>query len=577
MDDNSQSESLSPEPRPSLTFQSVTFSDGSTIEFDDDDIVVFVGPNNAGKSAALREMEAYLGLNKGGFIVSSATLKKSGDSKSLLRYLELNAQRSENARNTFYGGIGYNINMDHVAFFDSDHDRRPVASFFAKRLATETRIQDSNAAGAIALFRDPPTSPIHMLLMDEALTAQISDKFRQAFGVDLIPFRGGGGSFPLFVGEKPSLGGGKDELSREFIFSLQESCVQLDKQGDGMRSFATVLLYVIGAGNHSIQFLDEPEAFLHPPQARLLGRFIAESRRESSQLFIATHSTDMLDGLIEGSSAKVRIIRIRREGDINRVKELSRPQTLKVAKDTLTRFSRVFDGIFFEHVIICESDADCMFYHSLLSLPSIAGERRPDVLFIHSAGKHRMAKLVDTLRALGVPVSVIADIDVLSESNTLRNLVVSLGGDWNEIQSHWRAVSTSVQEVRPPLNASQIKELILKSVKDLGGVDDFPQETERAIKSIFKSKSPWAAIKQGGRSALPNGEPTIQYDKLAKKCANFGLWIVPVGEVEGFCRSVGLHGPGFVERVLDTKDIASDPELHEAREFIRSIWKMAKS
>jgi predicted ATPase len=69
-----------------------------------------------------------------------------------------------------------------------------------------------------------------------------------------------------------------------------------------MRSFATVLLYVLAADNHSIQFLDEPEAFLHPPQARLLGEYIARERRSKSQLFIATHSTDILDGLMAGGT-----------------------------------------------------------------------------------------------------------------------------------------------------------------------------------------------------------------------------------------------------------------------------------
>lgn len=42
--------------RPTLSFETVTFSDGTTLSFEDDDIVVFVGPNNAGKSAALREL-----------------------------------------------------------------------------------------------------------------------------------------------------------------------------------------------------------------------------------------------------------------------------------------------------------------------------------------------------------------------------------------------------------------------------------------------------------------------------------------------------------------------------------------
>ena len=42
--------------RPSLSFETITLSDGTSIALEEDDIVVFVGPNNAGKSAALREL-----------------------------------------------------------------------------------------------------------------------------------------------------------------------------------------------------------------------------------------------------------------------------------------------------------------------------------------------------------------------------------------------------------------------------------------------------------------------------------------------------------------------------------------
>ena len=33
----------------------ITFSDNSTLQFEKDDIIVLVGPNNAGKSASLKE------------------------------------------------------------------------------------------------------------------------------------------------------------------------------------------------------------------------------------------------------------------------------------------------------------------------------------------------------------------------------------------------------------------------------------------------------------------------------------------------------------------------------------------
>lgn len=561
--------------RPRLSFETITFSDGTTLTLDDNDIVVFVGPNNAGKSAALRELDRWVGVQRPGYVIRDATLRKVGTADDLLAYLQVHAQKTNQGGTIHYGGIGYSFDHSSIARFDQS-DRRPVARFFAKLLATEGRLQGSNPAPSLAFYQAPPTHPIHLLLLDQSLAKDISNKFRHAFGKDLTPFRAGGSEFPLYVGDKPRLPPGKDELSKEFVEALQRSNVKLAEQGDGMRSFAAVTLHLLAAQTHSIQFLDEPEAFLHPPQARLLGRYIAENRSGTSQLFISTHSTDVLDGLIEGGSDRLRIVRLRRDGDVNRVKELGKAQTSAVAKDTLARFSRVFDGIFFEHVIVCESDADCMFYQSILNIPQISGDRRPDVLFIHSSGKHRIAKLVETLRLLDVPVSVITDIDLLDDEAAVSNLFQQLGGDWSSVAAHWRAVSDAVMKQRPPLNAEQVAGLILSELEGVSGTGKFPEERERKIKEVFKTISPWSAMKRSGRSALPAGEAIKHFDALTAKLGDHGLWIVPVGEMEGFCRSVGQHGPGFVEKVLEERDLKSDPELKEAREFVAEIWQRAR-
>lgn len=562
--------------KPTLSFETIRFSDGTELSLDRGDVVVFVGPNNAGKSASLRELEAWVARPTPGRVVIEATLRKEGTEADLRAYLDANAHRTGSSHDLQFGGIGYNIHHSHLAYFDQP-DRHPVAAFFAKRLATETRILDSTAAPAVALFQEPPTHPIHLLMMDPTLATNISAKFRHAFGQDLTVFRAGGSIFPLYVGNKPPVHPERDELSREFIEELQLTNVPLDAQGDGMRSFAAVLLHVLAANNHSIQFLDEPEAFLHPPQARLLGRYIAENRSGERQLFISTHSTDILDGLIEGGLDNVRIVRLRREGNVNRVKELGKEQTKALANDTLTRFSRIFDGIFFERVIICESDADCLFYQSLLDLPSISRERRPDVLFVHTSGKHRMARLANTLRSLNVPVSVIADIDLLSEENTTKQLFEELGGTWEIARPHWKAVSDAVVSQRPRLNASQIVQMVEQELDGVTGTAEFPKNKERAIKQIFKNVSPWSSLKQSGRSGVPKGEPTRQFDALYETLADVGLWIVPVGELEGFCPSVGSHGPGFVEKVLESYDLQDAAELSEAREFISKVWCGATS
>lgn len=561
---------------PRLSFEEITFSDGTTLTLDSDDIIVFVGPNNAGKSAALRELEAWVARSNAGLVIRNAKIRKVGTKADLRQYLDAKAQKSGDGTNLQYGGIGYNIHNSHLSYFDNDTDRHPVAPFFAKRITTEGRIRDANAAPALALFQSPPTHPIHMLLMDPDLAKDISDKFQHAFGKDLTPFRAGGSQFPLYVGKKPPVPAGKDELSREFVEALQATNVTLESQGDGMRSFAAVVLHILAAKTHSIQFLDEPEAFLHPPQARLLGRYIAENRPGNSQLFISTHSTDVLDGLIEGGSDKVRIVRLRREGDVNRIRELGKEQTKAVAKDTLARFSRVFDGIFFEHVIICEADADCMLYQSILNLPSISGDRRPDVLFVHTSGKHRMAKIADTLRSLDVPVSVIADIDVLNDERTFKNLFEKMGGNWTDVSTAWKTVNQTVLEQRPPLNAEQVASLIATQLEGVKGTGEFPGDREKAIKEVFKAVSPWSVVKRSGRSALPTGEPIKHFDTLSEKCEKHRLWIVPVGEIEGFCRSIGSHGPGFVEKVLEDRNLESDPELQGVRDFVAKIWQKAK-
>ena len=83
-------------------------------------------------------------------------------------------------------------------------------------------------------------------------------------------------------------------------------------------------------------------------------------------------------------------------------------------------------------------------------------------------------------------------------------------------------------------------------------------------------------MKRGGRSALPAGEAIKHFDTLSEKCGDVGLWLVPVGEIEGFCRSVGSHGPSFVEKVLEARNLETDAELQQARDFISVVWANAK-
>ena len=176
-----------------------------------------------------------------------------------------------------------------------------------------------------------------------------------------------------------------------------------------MRSFASVILHLLAPVTPSILLLDEPEAFLHPPQARLLGEIIATEKPTGAQLFVSTHSTDVLQGIMGVATEHLRVLRIRREENVNLTRELDNELVREISRDPLMKYSAVMSGLFHKRVIICEGDSDCMFYSSLLDIPTVHDSHHPDVLFVHGGGKTRMAALAQSLRALDVPVDVIAD------------------------------------------------------------------------------------------------------------------------------------------------------------------------
>ena len=411
-----------------------------------------------------------------------------------------------------------------------------------------------------------------MLYSDDQLEHKLSEHFRRAFGEDLIVYRAGGNQLPLFVGNSLVPKNGEDRISNSYLERLRASAKPLIEQGDGMRSFASVILHLLAPITPSILLLDEPEAFLHPPQARLLGEIIAREKSPRAQLFVATHSSDVLQGLINVAPDHLRVLRIQRDGDINRVKELNKELAKTISTDPLMKYSSVMSGVFHERVIICESDADCMFYSSLLDLPQIHGHRQPDVLFVHANGKHRIAALASALADLDVPTDIIADIDILREAEVLKKIAEALGWDSSEAITLAESVRKAIEQHKPSLSHDEIRNAIKTILADPPSSDVGTREWESKIDGIFREASQWGAVKKGGEAALPAGQATQQFQELRSVCKAMGLWIVPVGELDGFCKSIGGHGPGWVQQVIEQRNLSNDPELENARQFMREIW-----
>ena len=532
---------------PTVRFQTLEFSDGGVIEIALSDIVVLVGPNNAGKSVALEELEQWVRGKSRSKVIKSAILHHTGTSDDFATYLDRHTQITDKGGSISIKGPGFSVGI-------GTNDIKTMwptqilsfAPLFCTRVKTETRITESNPTPAFAVLKDTPSHPIHLLYQNDELEDTISKYFQKAFGKELIVFRLGGNEIPLLIGHRPTLTDGEDRLSRTYNELLLTSSLQLSEQGDGMRSFASVILRLLASTTPSVLLLDEPEAFLHPPQARLLGEIIAQNKPTEAQLFIATHSPDVLHGLITIAPENLHVLRMQRDGNVNRVLELDKELVKEVSRDPLMMQSSVMSGVFHERVIICESDADCMFYSSVLNVPKVHGDRYPDVLFIHANGKHRMATLAGTLVQLGVPVDVIADMDILNDINDLKKIVETLNGNWNEMASSARNFKTAIEEHKPWLTGLEIKKGIANILEKVPETGPFPSDLQSKIGEQFRKASPWDAIKQAGTHAIPADQATHQFSKLDSLCRAVGLWIVPVGEVEGFCKTIGGHGPKWV-------------------------------
>ena len=556
---------------PTIGFSSLGFSDGSLVEVSPSDVLVLVGPNNAGKSLALRELQTSIGANQNGIVITQRQLTHSGTATDFIEYVRRHG-KIDRPRGSFrVRAPGLNITTNSIEDLWPGSIGNMVPLFCASML-TETRIGDSNPASAFAPLDEIPSHPIQLLYSDEALEHRISRYFYRAFGLSLFVFRLGGNNIPLLVGSGDALPQEAGRLSLEFNQRLRDSTVPLSEQGDGMRSFASVILHLLAPATPSILLLDEPEAFLHPPQAKLLGEVIASERPTGSQLFVATHSPDVLQGLVNVASEHLRVLRMQRVGDVNRVRELNKDLMRRLSIDPLMKHSNVLSGVFHQRVIVCEADADCMFYGSLLDQPTVHGSQHPDVLFVQGNGKDRLAALAETLAALDVKTDVIVDMDVLKTTDVLKDIVLALQGDWNSVKPLAESIKTEVEQRWPLLSGAEIKKGIDAVLSKVPSDGPFPEELSRDIRAQFRKADPWENIKASGALALPSGQATVQFQELQKLCRAMGLWIVPVGELEGFCKSVGNHGPRWVRQVLQNFDLANDMELEQARAFIREIW-----
>lgn len=326
----------------------------------------------------------------------------------------------------------------------------------------------------------------------------------------------------------------------------------LDEQGDGIRSFVGIVI-ALETLDRPLILIDEPEAFLHPPQAYAIGRFIGEETRSGRQIIVATHSTDVLRG-ITSVTLEADIIRVDRVGDMNRFRQLSPANLKKVILDPLLSSSRVLDGLLYPVAIVTEGDRDSRFFQAVL-------QKLPDALdthFVNASSKQAVPQIMAVYTDMGIRRAGIVDFDILRVEADWQQALNTLSFSDTE-----RIRATRIRDEIAQFVKQQPVDQRIRAAKDkIAEVDESlrdhesaqfatPEEKHRADERFLKSMEqrlqeaahvtgPWNELKRKGRDHLPTALQT-RFDELFELCAGKGFFILPTGELESMLADFGIE------------------------------------
>lgn len=511
-------------------------------------INVFVGANNCGKTQLLKDMLAYITGTR--------------ESAVILNKLEIPYPKTWDAMKQAYDMKIVESNQDkqlrHISpTLDSD-PTGPISSDIQATLShwlehDKHEFRAATGAGLVTYLntdnrlRMVMSQPVQQNLQKrgarnvlEALYisgADTTEKVRQCIkkifekDVFLNPFNLGTLEYRIGT-DFSSISANPQEA-----FKQLSSFPLLDAQGDGMRSVLGIISAIVSV-KKPIILLDEPEAFLHPPQALQLGGIISGLVEPSQQIFIATHSADFLRGLLSATRDAV-IIHLERIENTTKANVLDSDTLNQIVTDPLLSSSRVLEGMFYKGVVATEADADAVFYQRLFQKIGAADE----VHFVNAHNKQTLKKIIDPYQKLGIKFAMIADADVIRDEHEFSNILqVTLDEqiknrilqEREKIIKHFQ--TRNKYEVLCDLQA-KTKELaeqtIIQETADPDNIASAIFDFRLKLKKLRDESDELYEFKKKGRASLPI-ELQTNFDTFWNCCASIGLFVVSVGELESW-------------------------------------------
>lgn len=551
--------------QPSVSVSQITFSDGTAIDVQGNSIVVLTGPNNVGKSSVLRDLDQYIsGGYLSGPVLKDIKVEARGTVEQFREFVESRSLKSRRSGTVLIGRSEYDlgkIEEDLKKSFRGSH----VSSLFFSRLGAADRLSLSDSSRRDDWTSRSPSDPIQWLDIETEAENELSAAFRKVFGLHLVVNRTAGDKIILHVteDEHPDF-----QSFRDYMFWISK-LETLRQQGDGMRSFAAVLLS-LKVHPKSLVLLDEPEAFLHHPQARKLAELISKDTAPQTQIWLATHSDEVVRGLLDNANDRVIVVRLDRTKNITKPKLLKAAQVATLWTDPLLRTSDVLSALFHELAVICEGESDVRFFRALVDA-NLSEERLPDLRFYQVSGKDKIVSIVSALRLLDLPVCVIVDIDILAEQEKFLVLFESLGGRRSVVEDDVRTVIRHVTQRKALVSGREVAAGLRKVADTIQNEPQISAANRRQISGLVQESTPWERIKEDGYRGFGNATIIQAFERVYEKCKIKGLVINREGELEGLCRDISKKPKSAWLAEVLTRDLAHDPRLDDARKMLNEF------
>lgn len=560
-------------------------------------LTVIIGPNNVGKSRTLKDIAQKSTKRQPipGVIVNDVEWTTPQNLQELREAYALERYQDEN-NNWLFRTLAPELSKEHQTNASFWSEEQQISSYLSNKplfaehfgvamlafITTEYRLQLVKEAPSSAHERQEVNLLQALYNAGSSLETDIQELVRRAFGKTVkldftVPQR-----LLLRVGDDFSSIPPDPRDARQ----LMQQYEKLDDQGDGIRSFVGITTALL-ATKRNVILIDEPEAFLHPPQAFRIGEFIAAQATSQRQIVLATHSVDLLRGILSKTS-DVTILRIDRRDKTNYFNVLDPNRLRELVNDPLLSSARVLDGLFYSGVVVVEADSDGRFYQ-------IASNKRRnniDLYFVNADNKQTVPRITTLYRDMGVRCVGIVDFDVLNGSAEFKRQLEALEFDEIIIASLLTIrdkISEVAKDSPPDERLEKVRDkmtTLLNSLAQLQGKafasdneaksekEKLLNQVERQAREIAASTKNWNALKEKGRAALPI-ELQSSFDDLWRECSQKGLFINPCGELESMLTPLGIDYTtdkrGWIARALALLPALEVNDNEYPWKFVKSI------